>query len=372
MTNYGRPTMRRPRVLVLRTGSGASNNFTRSLRAGDPSIVVVGCHYDPFILRASAAHRSYLVPSWSTPGSAKVLQRVAARERIDVIVPSTDEDVRILSAPGHSLRRFLFLPNYAAVSLCQDKYRLVRRLRSRGVTAPRTVRIRRLEDIRRIWRALGDPGYLWCRMRRGSGSLAAIPVSTPDQARGWIRYWVEMRGASVWDFTLAEYLPGRDFAVQSLWQNGALVLIKTTERVSYFQGMSRPSGVSSIAALHKTVTEPAVAETAAAAVRAVDEKANGAFSVDLKEDRAGRPSVTEINAGRFLTGTPIFDLTGKRNMAVTYVRLALGARISARDPYDTAAGHYLIRDLDALPVLVSARETHAHRDRGYVWVRHHR
>ena len=353
--HYGRATMPRRRVLVMRAGSGASNNLVRSLRVGDPSVVVIGCHHDPFVLRASTADRSYLIPAWREREAPRVLREVATRERIDLILPTTDEDVRILSAPAHPLRRLVFLPRHATVEICQDKYRLARRLRARGVRAPKTVPIQRLDGLRNLWHALGGP-YLWCRMRRGAGSLAAIPVRTPEQARGWIRYWVQMRGASVRDFTLAEYLPGRDFAVQSLWKDGRLVLLKTTERVSYFQGTSRPSGVSSIAALHKTVTEPLVAETAAAAVRAVDRRANGAFSVDLKEDRTGRPSVTEINAGRFLTGTPIFDLTGKRNMAITYVRLGTGERVSVRPAYDATVGHYLIRDLDARPVLVSASE----------------
>jgi len=354
--NYGRATMRRRRVLVMRAGSGASNNLVRSLRAGNPSLVVVGCHHDPFVLRASTADRSYLIPAWRERGALRVLREVATRERIDLVLPTSDEDVRVLSAPGHPLRGLVFLPCHATVEICQDKYRLVRRLRARGVRAPRTAPVQRLDGLRGLWNTLGGAGYLWCRMRRGAGSLAAIPVRTPEQARGWIQYWVEMRGASVRDFTLAEYLPGRDFAVQSLWKDGRLVLLKTTERVSYFQGTSRPSGVSSIAALHKTVTEPLVAETAAAAVRAVDRRASGAFSVDLKEDRTGRPSVTEINAGRFLTGTSIFDLTGKRNMAAMYVRLGTGERVSVRQPYDATVGHYMIRDLDARPVLISASE----------------
>jgi carbamoyl-phosphate synthase large subunit len=348
--------MRGRRVLVMRAGSGASNNLIRSLRAGDPSIVTVGCHHDPFIVRASVAERTYLIPLWRERDAVKVLERIVARERIDVIVPTTDEDVRVLSGPRHPFRHLVFLPCRASVELCQDKFRLVRRLRSRGVNAPKTIAVTRLTDLRGIWKALGGTGYLWCRMRRGSGSLAAIPVGRLDHARGWIQYWVEMRGVSVEDFTLAEYLPGRDFAVQSLWKDGKLVLLKTSERISYFQGTSRPSGVSSIAALHKTVEEPTVAETAAAAVRAVARKPNGAFSVDLKEDRRSRPSVTEINPGRFLTGTTIFDLTGERNMAVSYVRLAVGERVDVRQPYDADAGYYLVRDLDARPVLVSANE----------------
>jgi carbamoyl-phosphate synthase large subunit len=92
-----------------------------------------------------------------------------------------------------------------------------------------------------------------------------------------------------------------------------------------------------------------VVETSLAAVRAVDPTASGAFSVDLREDAAGRPCVTEINVGRFLTGTPIFDLTGRHNMSLTYVRLALKERVDIEHVYDVVEDYYMIRDLDALP-----------------------
>jgi hypothetical protein len=41
-------------------------------------------------------------------------------------------------------------------------------------------------------------------------------------------------------FTLSEYLPGRDFAAQSVWREGRPVLVKTFERLSYDAGTGSP------------------------------------------------------------------------------------------------------------------------------------
>jgi hypothetical protein len=158
-----------------------------------------------------------------------------------------------------------------------------------------------------------------------------------------------MRELSRTAFTIAEYLPGRDFACQMLWKDGALVLAKTVERLSYFGGAARPSGVSGIAALAKAVRAPGVLETCVAAVHALGPRISGAFSIDLKERADGIPCVTEINVGRFITMTNLFDLAGKHNMAVTYVRLALGEPVEMRDEYDVAEGAYFMRDVDTLP-----------------------
>jgi hypothetical protein len=151
-------------------------------------------------------------------------------------------------------------------------------------------------------------------------------------------------------------LPGRDFACQSLWKDGRLLLVKTCERLSYFEGGSQPSGRSSIAGLARTVREPRVVDVSARAIRALDPRASGAFSVDLKEDAGGVPCITEINAGRFITLMNLFDLTGRHNMADTYVRIALDRPVTIRDVYDAAPDHYFVRNVDAEPVIFPARQ----------------
>src|SRR5262249_25574434 len=156
---------------------------------------------------------------------------------------------------------------------------------------------------------------------QGAGSVAAAPVSSAREALAWIGLWCAARRLRPRDFMIAEYLPGRDYACQSLWSDGRLIVVKTTERLAYVDGASRLSGTSSVAALQKTVRDVRVAAVAAKAVLAVDKRATGAFSVDLREDTEGHPRVTEINAGRFLSGTTIFDEAGVCNMSFAYVQL---------------------------------------------------
>ena len=337
------------RVLVMRAGTGSSNNLIRGLRADSPTAVVVGCHSDRFFLRRSLADRNYLIRGANDPGLDASLRLVAEKEQIDVIIPTTDDDVRAVSAMRTSLPCRVFLPSPATIALCQDKYALAVRLAETGVPVARTFPVADLTEVEDLFARLAPSSRVWCRIRTGTGSLGATAVRSAEQARSWIAYWTEMRGVKAADFTLSEYLPGRDFACQSLWQDGQPVLLKTTERVSYFGGASGPSGVSSIGGIHKTVREPDVVRVCLDAVRAVDASASGAFSIDLKENRDGRPCVTEINVGRFLTGSPIFDLTGKHNMTGTYLRLAMGEPIRIEDVYDVAEDYYMIRDLDLLP-----------------------
>jgi carbamoyl-phosphate synthase large subunit len=342
-----------PRVLVLSAGTGATNNLIRGLHAGDGALGVVGCHADRFTLRRSVADRNYLTPPPADPGYLPALQAVVAKEAIDLVIPGNDDDVRRLSDLRAALPGRTFLPAASAIETCQDKYRLSALLRERGVPAPLTVVVTDLDALDEIFAKFGRP-RLWCRIRSGSGSRGAIPVVRPAQARAWIEYWHEMRGVPVAAFTLSEYLPGRDFAAQALWRDGELVLVKLCERLSYFGGGSQPSGISSTPALARMAPEPGVVAICADAIRVIDPRASGVFSVDLKEDADGRPCVTEINAGRFCMITPFFDSTGRHNMAATYVRLARGEAVTIPEPYEVADDWYMVRDLDTLPGIYHA------------------
>jgi carbamoyl-phosphate synthase large subunit len=344
------------RVLLTSAGNAPSNNTARSLRAGSASVFIVGCNSDQFVLKKSAADRNYVIPPAGHPRWVRSLQHIVETEAIQLILPTVDDDVAALSRARKRLDRQLFLPGAALLETCQDKYRLIVHLRDHGIAAPATLPVEDLKGVAAIFKRLGPRRPLWCRVRTGAGALGALPVRTPEQARSWIRYWNEMRGVAVDSFILSEFLPGRDFGCQSLWKDGALVLIKTYERLSYLGTGSRPAQVSSVAALAKTVRAPSVVDVCTKAIKLLDPHASGVFSVDLKEDAEGRPCITEINAGRFSSATNIFDLAGEHNMAAMFVRLAAGERIALRQTYDAAEDWYMLRDIDSPPRMFHVSE----------------
>ncbi len=333
------------RLLVTGAGTGPAENLIRSLRAGEPAARIVGCHDDRFALRASAADTKHLLPPSRHRDRARALRALVRREKIDLLIPTSDADVKQIGRARLAFGRRVFLPRTSVIELCQDKYALAMVLRARGVPTPVTHAVRRLADIPRLFRRLAPARQIWCRIRSGQGGLGALLVETPAQARSWIAYWERMRGVRAAEFTLSEYLPGRDFSCQSLWHEGTLVLTKTFERLVPFDG---EPGTSSVAALAKTVNEPRVAAVCEAAVRAVDRRACGIYCFDVREDARGVPCVTEINAGRFSMSTNLYDLVGRHNMASSYVRLALGRPVNVRGEYEATEDYYMVRNLDTL------------------------
>jgi hypothetical protein len=336
-------------LLVTGAGTSAAENLVRSLRAGCADITLVGCHHDRFILKKASCEHRRLIPR---PGDARfsdTLRRLVDTERIDLVIPTSDSDVVAISDLRDDLQGRCFLPTRQAIQLCQDKHELTARLRSKGVPAPETYAVPHVDALETLFERFGSRRPLWCRPRSGTCARGAAAVKTPEQARGWISLWRDMRGVPPSSFTLSEYLPGRDFLCQTLWKDGVLILINTFERLSYFGADNIPSGITSLSSLAKTVVDRGLVVTCRDAVRAVDPMATGAFSIDLKEDCHGVPQVTEINAGRLLMAMTAFDRVGKHNMSLTYVCLGLGDAVGLRDEYDAAEGYYMVRDLDTPP-----------------------
>lgn len=344
------------RLLVMGAGGGATNNLVRSLRRGDLSLHIAGCHHDRFTLKQSTTDQTYLLPRVDHSAFFPSLNAVLKRERIELVIPNSDADVRVLAERRDEVECRLFLPGVNTIALCQDKYELTALLAARGVSVPSTHAVTSLGEVPAIFEHFSPPAPVWCRLRAGQGGMGAMLVRTPSQAISWMQYWEQLRGISPTSFTLSEYLPGRDFACQALFENGRLVLIKSYERLTHLGAGAHPAGVSSLAALSKTVFAPSVVAVCAAAVRAIDPAASGVFCFDVKEDARGVPCLTEINAGRFGLSTNIFDIPGRHNTASTYVRLAVGDPVDILDAYDVAEGFYMIRDYDTEPAVFHADE----------------
>jgi carbamoyl-phosphate synthase large subunit len=317
------------------------------------AVYVVGVDINVWHLELAEVDARYLVPRALDPDYLSKLRNVIRKERIEFVHPQPDVEVEVISDHRDELGARTFLPSKEAVRLCRDKMATFRRLRAAGVPVPQSYLVHRIEEVPRILRKLRQSAHpAWLRAVRGAGSRAALPVKTVRQAREWIHYWRTMRALESRDFMLAEYLPGAEYAFQSLWKDGDLVTSACRMRLEYLMGNLSVSGQSSSPSVAVTVHKKAVNEVASKAIQAVDRRAQGVFCVDLKENIEGIPCVTEINAGRFFTTSNFFAVLGA-NMPQDLVRLAFGDRLPKRKRYDAVpANRYWVRLMDAGPVLV--------------------
>lgn len=317
------------KILVTGAGGSASYNFIKSLRNNPKKekFFIVGADVKKYHMELSPLDRSYIVPNFNTPGYIDELNKIIKKEKIDFLHAQPDGEVNLISENRHKMLAKTFLPKDSSIKLCQNKMKFNSFLNSKGISVPEAYPINNYSDLEKSLKVLfKNHQKVWLRAVRGAGSKAALPVINIEHARFWIDYWKQMKGIGYGDFMVSEFLPGKEYAFQSLWNNGELLMSQARERIEYIFGHLTPSGQSSSPSIAKTVSNDEVNNLAYNAIKTIDSDASGVFCVDLKTDRNGKVKIIEINAGRFFTTSYFFSKAGI-NMPYYYIKLGLGEKI---------------------------------------------
>jgi carbamoyl-phosphate synthase large subunit len=340
-------------VLLLGAGGSAAANVLDALRRADTSYRVVGADASVVKLHLSQADERVVIPRAAEDGYATAIVAAVEQYGCDVVHPQPDADVLAIGRMRSEIPAATYLPDQFALELAADKLIFTVRLRDTGVPVPETIAFSGIDDVAPgTAKLLAEHDRVWVRARRGAGARASLPVRNGAQADAWVRWWVDERGLQASDFIASEYLPGREFAYQSVWQDGELVAGQSRERLEYLYGHLTPSGQTSTPAVARTVHEPAIDELAQDAIRVLDAEPRGTYCVDIKESDDGTPKVTEINAGRFFTTSNFFAAAGL-NMPDLLVKCALGDHPPRSGSSPLPADLFWIRMVDMGYVLVS-------------------
>lgn len=335
------------RIIVTGAGGPAASNFIKSLRLAPEKFYIVGTDINFYHLELSDVDRAYILPPVSSPNYLESLNRLIKKEKIELVHPQPDVEVAFLSENREKIITKIFLPAKETIRICQNKIETYKILKRNGVSVGETYLIENEKKLKMALQKLfKNNKKVWLRAVRGAGSQASLPVTCFEHAKFWIDYWAKMKGIRYGDFMVTEFLPGKEFAFQSLWKNGELITSQTRERIEYLFGNITPSGQTSTPSVAKTVHRKDVNRIATAAIKTVDPKATGIFCVDLKENKKGVPCVTEINAGRFFTTSNFFSEAGS-NMPYFYIKLAFGEKLPKLKKYNPLPEDlYWVRQVD--------------------------
>lgn len=326
------------------------------MRQCDLDLRILGTNCLPQAVAKSTADETFLIPPSDQSTYISTLNSLIEKNGIDLIIPDNDREVAATSAHRSDIVTKVFLPDDEVIRICQDKHRFYDALVSAGRKMVPSVNVTDLDSIEEIINELPNTEKYWVRPRRGSGSKGATWVRTAEQARKWISLWVELRGFPVEDFQISSFLPGKDYNVQTIWNNGKLVVAKMAERLSYYMGANRLSGMSSTPEIARTLRDDKALEVITEVIQSLPGVPNGSYNVDMKGDSDNYMYVNEINIGRFPMITTIHDSVGRINTAEAYVKTAFGYPYPKFSPDDMIPGYLLIRELDTEPLVIHESE----------------
>ncbi|MDA4137124.1 MAG: hypothetical protein OK449_09055 [Thaumarchaeota archaeon] len=345
----------RPEARVLVTGSGglAGVNFVRALRASRRDYYIVGTDFNKYHLVYPDVNLRLLTPRHSDPTFIPRVAAIVKEEKLQFLHAQPSSEAYVIAKSREKVPCRVFLPDSRVMKVGQDKLLSQQALAKKKVPVARTQSLSSTSDIKDAFSELGSP--LWVRARHGAGGRLSLLCYNEREAAHWVELWV-LKGSKVDEFIVQEYLPGRNIAWDSIWHEGRLVTSYSRERLEYpFKHIS-PSGITGTPSVARIVVDDSVNEVAVAAVRAMDPKPHGAYSVDLKESSTGTMCVTEVDSGKFHSTMPLWGYIAVKhlrmpwyaNLADLYVRLGLGEEVKDSIPSTDLLpeGYYLLRDMD--------------------------
>ena len=310
-------------VLVLGVGGPAGVNFARSVNLAEEDIVLYGTDTNKYNIEIANPYYNYVfLVSEDDKLKKQQIKNIITEFGIDFIYAQPDSEVLFLSRNRKEFEAKTFLPKHNTILNCQSKFQ-TSRIWSEvwSQTYGYMINGNIMDKLHNLMTRLGNT--FWLRASHGAGGKASLLTKNITHAYHWCKFWLEYA-----DITLMaqKYLSGRNFAWQSVWKNGELIVSQGRERLQYLYGNATVSGISGSSSVSRLVNIDQLNNNAIKAIKLIDNKPHGIYSVDLTED--GDDIVpTEINAGRFFTMSYLLAKASvevnkpRGNMPLIYLKL---------------------------------------------------
>ena len=244
------------------------------------------------------------------------------------------------------------LPDYNLAVKLVDKAAMTEILEPCGLV-PKSFALTKLDMNNKTSMPLNYP--FWIRSATGSSGFGSLLINSESELWNWISL-----NSRVEKFLASEYLPGRNYGCKMLYHNGVLLRSAIAERVYYIMSKVAPSGLTGNTSFGRLVNNLEVFNVARKAMEVMFEKTkarkHGFFTVDLKEDKNGKPLVTEVNI-RFVAFTHCYAFGGA-NLPEDMIRLLDNDPLFDRKFifYKFEPGLIFLRDVDEQPIILKESE----------------
>jgi carbamoyl-phosphate synthase large subunit len=277
----------------------------------------------------------YVVPAADSPDYIPGLLELCRKERVDIVVPWSDDEVGAVSSNAAAFQEHgtaTLCGSSESVRRALDKGKTLQHMVKKGMTVPAFELASSSDDIERAAKKLGYPREKIvvkpCCSSGGRGmwildSSAEMLKHHPGPGnRATLSAFLfmvresESEGKTVPDYVMMEFLPGQDYSVDALANEGEAVYVIPRKRIKAVIGISH---------IGEAGPNPEVRSLVARVIKEFDLHLNVNVQMKYSKISGGHPLVYEINP-RVSGSIVANDATG---VTLLYygIRLALGLPI---------------------------------------------
>ncbi len=326
---------RRPiRMLITDIGHPVTPSTLESLRKIESTtFYIVGIATDPDAVGAAWCDSDYVVPEPGSPEYLAALLDICAREQIEIVVPWTDDEAWVIAEAAAIFEErdiATLCGSFDSIQRANDKGRMLSELKQTDIPTADFELASGPEEMEQAARRLGYPEKrVMVKPRVGSSSLGQCVLDAkvdllhrqqqlPLSSFLAMLHEAQKSGATMPDYIVMQYLPGEEFSVDILADQGEALYIIPRRRLEAVEGVS---------VVGEAIANPEVRQIAARIIKHFGLHLNVNMQFKYSEVAGGQPMVYDINPR--ISGTIVANAAAGVNMLYYGIRFALGKSIPA-------------------------------------------
>lgn len=325
--------MRGVTVLISGIGGPGGTGTIKSLRLiKERKIKIVGVDMDKDAAALVLVDKHYLVPAAEDKRFLPELLKISKKERVEVILPLSGSDVYLLSCAKkefakHGIKILISEPE--VLKIANNKYLLLKHCQKNGIPTPIFYLAKNYREFKKAVLSLGYPQKKVCfkpTISKGTRGFRILSqkfdrldslvsskstefLMTLEEAES-----IFQKTKKFPELLVMEYLPGDEYSVDALADNGKAIVIVPRLREKIKMGIS---------VVGTTVKEREVIKYSKEIIETL--KLHGNVGFQFRKDKAGIPKILESNPR--LQGTTVLCTASRANLVYLGVKLALGEKI---------------------------------------------
>ena len=322
-------------IAVLITGAGAPGapGIIKSLRLPDErEIRIIGVDMNQDSVGFSMVDKGYVVPPAADESFICEMLAICQKEKVDVVIPLVTRELMQFAWRKDEFAEIgtaVSISNPQSLGIANNKYLLLKHCARVGIPFPQFIKVDGYDEFQEAVFKLGYPDRNVCFKPPVSNGLRGFRILTEKLDRLDILINQKpintvttlediapvLRDADPFPQLLVmEYLPGREYSVDVLADNGdpVVVIPRLRERIRM--------GISFVGI---TENNERVIEASRQVIKTLD--LNGNIGLQFREDENGIPKIIESNPR--VQGTIVLCTAAGANMVYLAAKLALGEKV---------------------------------------------
>ena len=327
--------LRSIRLFITGAGAPGAPGIIKSLRkVTERKIEILGGDAKPEnSVGAGLLDKIFQIPFPESPDFIEKVLQICLNEKVDIIIPLVTRELLVFAA-----NKKLFTENRISVSvsdqepltIANNKYLLMKFCRENNIPVPAFHLVKSLNEFREAAGMLGYPVEKICFKPPVSNGLRGFRIIEDNQDRlfsllnekpnnifiGFDEFIsICNSGHSFPELIVMEYLPGEEYSVDVLVNNGRFISAIPRSRDHIKMGISF---------VGSAVNDKEIIKYSRMVVEGL--KLNGNIGLQFKRDKNGIPKIIESNPR--VQGTIVLCTAAGENMVYEAVKLGIGEELS--------------------------------------------